>query len=482
MGPFSHLFHGTFNPIVPPTRIRYKRKVNMRPTFVLINPWIYDFAAYDLWSKPIGLLYLAAELKKRGSNVYVIDCLDVHHPQLTFDSLKKRPRRQAFGTGKFERTRVPPPLPLAHISRPYSRYGFSRDLFFAELKKIEDPSAILVTSLMTYWYPGVHEVIKLAQKAHPGVPILLGGIYAQLCRDHALSYSGADKVVTRGDLFDTSPLVDTLEEVGVGLPAGKSIHNQPLFPAFELLSKRDYICLLTSMGCPYRCQYCASPVLNPRFRQRPPDDVIEEIYYWHQQFQISDFAFYDDALLINSEKHLAIILEGILRRGIQVRFHTPNALHIAEISTEIAYLLHRSGFKTIRLGLETSLLELHDRLDRKVMEGDFERAARNLKCAGFSPRELGAYILMGLPGQNTDSVYESIGYAGHMGIPPYLAEYSPLPGTALWDEAQAHSDYDLASEPLFHNNTLISCWGHGERREVHKLRRRARDIRRALCQ
>jgi len=25
---------------------------------LLINPWIYDFAAYDLWVKPLGLLSL----------------------------------------------------------------------------------------------------------------------------------------------------------------------------------------------------------------------------------------------------------------------------------------------------------------------------------------------------------------------------------------------------------------------------------------
>jgi radical SAM superfamily enzyme YgiQ (UPF0313 family) len=209
---------------------------------------------------------------------------------------------------------------------------------------------------------------------------------------------------------------------------------------------------------------------------------LEEVIHWHQKYQISDFAFYDDALLINSEKHIALFLEEILRRGIQVRFHTPNAVHIAEISKKIACLLRRSGFKTIRLGLETSLMELHDRLDRKIVEGDFERATKNLKRAGFTPREMGAYILMGLPGQETHSVYESIEYAGHLGIPPYLAEYSPLPGTALWSEALAHSEYDLASDPLFHNNTLISCWDDGQRREGQEIRRRARDIRQKLFQ
>jgi hypothetical protein len=43
---------------------------------LLINPWIYDFTAYDLWSKPLGLLYLAAFLRQQGFKISYIDCLD----------------------------------------------------------------------------------------------------------------------------------------------------------------------------------------------------------------------------------------------------------------------------------------------------------------------------------------------------------------------------------------------------------------------
>ena len=30
------------------------------PHILLVNPWIHDFAAYDFWAKPLGLLTLAA--------------------------------------------------------------------------------------------------------------------------------------------------------------------------------------------------------------------------------------------------------------------------------------------------------------------------------------------------------------------------------------------------------------------------------------
>lgn len=39
------------------------------PHVLCINPWIYDFTAYDYWSKPLGLLYIASFFRERGVEV-----------------------------------------------------------------------------------------------------------------------------------------------------------------------------------------------------------------------------------------------------------------------------------------------------------------------------------------------------------------------------------------------------------------------------
>ncbi|MGD9339157.1 MAG: hypothetical protein PVF76_17665, partial [Syntrophobacterales bacterium] len=52
------------------------------PNILLINPWIHDFAAHDLWSKPLGLLILAGFLRTRGYQLRLLDCLDVHESRL----------------------------------------------------------------------------------------------------------------------------------------------------------------------------------------------------------------------------------------------------------------------------------------------------------------------------------------------------------------------------------------------------------------
>ena len=51
-------------------------KGTSNPKCLLVNPWIHDFAAYDLWLKPLGLLYTGAVLREHGYKIDMIDLLD----------------------------------------------------------------------------------------------------------------------------------------------------------------------------------------------------------------------------------------------------------------------------------------------------------------------------------------------------------------------------------------------------------------------
>jgi len=185
--------------------------------------------------------------------------------------------------------------------------------------------------------------------------------------------------------------------------------------------------------------------------------VVEEIAYWHEKYSVSDFAFYDDALLIDADSHIVPILEGVLTRGLEVRFHTPNALHIRPLSREVAQLLFRAGFKTIRLGLETAFFDDRNAMDSKVGPGEFQQAVDHLRKAGFNGEDIGAYLLYGLPGEDLAKLEASIKMVKTSGVRPILAQYSPIPHTALWSAAVRASRYDLDTDPIFHNNSIFPC-------------------------
>src|SRR4030042_2663678 len=108
------------------------------PPLLLINPWIDDFAAYDFFAQPLGLLYLAGLLAERGYEVHLLDCLGGPHS-----------RSGPFGTGRYPKEILTTPTPLKGITRRYGRYGLSESLCRARLSQVPRPAAILVPSLMT---------------------------------------------------------------------------------------------------------------------------------------------------------------------------------------------------------------------------------------------------------------------------------------------------------------------------------------------
>jgi radical SAM superfamily enzyme YgiQ (UPF0313 family) len=422
------------------------------PNILLINPWIHDFAAYDVWAKPLGLLSIAAILRLQGLAVSYIDCQDRFHPL----SEKKQEPTARNGRGPYLKTPLSPPVGLESIQRTYSRYGILPDWFEQDLKELPKPDVVLVTCLMTYWYPGLFETIRAVRSIYPDVPIVVGGVYATLCHDHAVSHSGADYVLKGPGETQVLDLIEAVTGFSSGLKFDPDNLNSYPYPAFDLQRKIGYIPLLTSKGCPFACTYCASNILQPKRMLMDPERVVEEIIYWQDSYGVKNFAFYDDALLVNAQKHAIPMFKQIIKTGRKLNFHTPNAVHIREITPEMAELMFAAGVKTLRLGLET--LEFEEReIDRKVKEEEFIQAVSNLLAAGFQKEQVGAYLLVGLPGQSVNAVERSIAIVKQSGITPTLAYYTPIPHTEMWEAAVAASRYDLASDPIFTNNAIMPC-------------------------
>jgi radical SAM superfamily enzyme YgiQ (UPF0313 family) len=438
---------------------------------LLINPWIYDFSAYDLWAKPLGLLSIGALLRENGFSVNFIDCLEIN----TSDRTAKR---KLSGDGKFSRQIIAKPAFFKNIPRNYSRYGMSPDVFREKLLKTSEENrvdAVLVTSFMTYWYPGVFDVIKIAKEIFPKTPVVLGGIYASLCEDHARTFSGADYVIAgEGEIAVLNLLAKILDVAPRRIPDMADLDSYP-YASFDLIENLKYVCIQTAKGCPFRCTYCASYLLTSGMRMRAPAKVADEIEFWNKNFGVENFAFYDDALLVGPGNRVKDMLNEIIKRDLSCKFYCPNGLHARAIDDEIAMLMKDAGFASIRLGFETADEHLQKTTGAKVFTHEVERAIESLLCAGFDPEKIGVYILCGLPHQEALDVEKAIDIVRSCGVWPNLAEYSPIPGTALWDEAVKVSPYPIEKEPLFHNNSVLPCRWEGFTYEAYcALKQKAR--------
>lgn len=418
---------------------------------LLVNPPIHDFCAYDFWLKPYGMLRVAGMLRGQVA-MDLFDFLDRSDERMAQDVTL---RSDGWGRGEFRKEPLPKPAVLKDVPRRYYRFGLPRAAFREFLAAREPYDAALIQTSMTYWYPGVREAIEDLRARSPRTRIVLGGVYASLCCEHATGL-GADVVVVGNHL---DPLWNLIQ-----IPPAQE--GPAYWEAYPVLYAGA---LKLTDGCPFRCTYCASDRLHGGFAPRDTALVLSELRTLVER-GVEHVAFYDDALLYRADETLLPLLDQVLERGWRIRFHTPNALHARFITAALAKRMVQAGFHTFYLGLESVSARWQERTGRKVTTDEFRQAAAYLREAGAE--EVLAYVLLGHPQSDPESVAAALNLAWKNAVHPALAEFSPLPGTPDGDACAGQTDL---SEPLNHNKTAypIRAWGA---KTVNRLKALCREI------
>ena len=408
---------------------------------LLVNPPIYDFAAYDLWAKPLGLLYLSSILKRQQMDVEFFDYMDRNYPNIPQQKSNK------YGCGHYIQQEIEKPEVISNIKRKYHRFGIPTDIAENFFQHIEKPDIIIIGSIMTYWYLGVIEVSNLLKKIFPDIPIILSGIYATLCNEHAKTIKTIDDVVI-GSFDNFSPI---FEKYNINIELNSNFERFPL-PDYSFYKKKEYIVLKTSIGCPFKCNYCAQYILNNNtYTIKNPLKIKEEIYQLADEENIQNIAFYDDALIFNSDKLIKVLLKEVNKDGKKFYFHTPNGLHARFLDQELAELMFSAKFIQPRFSLETSNSQEQKNSNNKVNNSEYERTIKYLNDVGYKKGEYITYLLIGMPGQNIENIKESIKYVHNLGSKISLSEYSPIPYTKDWQALPQ----ELKKDPLTQNNTYF---------------------------
>ena len=472
---------------------------------LLVNPPIYDFAAYDFWLKPYGLLSVAGYLRGKAEFT-LFDYLDRLHPFVARPSwpcphgLEARATESdQWSRGRFYYEKTPKPACLKNIPRSFRRFGLPRMFFQKFLTARTDYDFVFINTVMTYWYLGVQEVIEDVRRTLPSAKIVLGGNYVTLCRDHAEKL-GADLLVEGNNL---GPLWDF-----VGLEPDS---NQP--GLWEAYNRLNVGVLKLSDGCPFECTYCLVPKVYGKFRARSLQRSLAELELLIK-LGANNIAFYDDALLFDAKDVLEPFLNEVIKASEKtqviaseakqsqtldnerlprrpdtsgllamtsknkVNFHSPNAINARFVTKEIADLMVRAGFKTFYLGFESTSKDWQRQTGSKVFSDELAEAVTNLKLAlrldsgraGAEPSNITAYQILGHPKTEIADLEESMRFVNRLGIRGMLADFSPVPGTPDGDYCQKWVDMD---EPLLHNKTAfpIILLGFDESNRLKDLQR-----------
>ncbi len=424
-----------------------------RPRILLLNPAIYDFSAYDFWLKPYGMLRVAGFLRDQA-DLRMFDYLDRLHPEVPQD---RRYRLDKWGRGEFHSEPLPRPAVLDDIPRHYHRFGLPRRVFHEFLKREAPFDVVLIQTVMTYWYPGVREAIEDVRALCPGAKIVLGGVYATLCPQHAASL-GVDLIV---DGLNLDPL---WKFVGLAPDVSK-------LPFWD-----DYATLNTGVlkladGCPFKCTYCSVPQVYPTFQSRPLERSLAEFDFLCER-GVENIAFYDDALLFQPERILIPFLQEVMKRDRKIQFSTPNALNARFISKELVELMVAAGFKIFYLGFESNAYEWQKKTGGKVYSHELEQAITNLEQAGADINQISAYLILAHPQADQQNVEASMRFASSLGIRVMLSEFSPIPGTPDGEFCRQWINLD---EPLNHSKTSFPI-RHLGLEEVNRMKSLSKEL------
>lgn len=365
-------------------------------------------------------------------------------------------------------TGIYPPLGIAYVAASLRRQGhkvrildahalnLSVEAVARNVKNLGD-DVVGVTSTSLNWLRCLR-LLQAVKRQNQRLKVMVGGPHVALFGKLVAALPEVDAVVTGEGEFVTDAVLrrwaEGLEPQGVpGVVyrsvTGAIIDNGPAtvvsdldslpFPAVDLLPLREYRALtirkpfftmLTSRGCPYSCGFCSQIYAGGSFRQRSPDNVVEEMAQYVEKYQARELILFDETFTIGEARVLKIC-ELIRNRNLRFRWNI--RARADTVTKTMAQELKAAGCYGIHIGVESGNRDLLVKMKKEITLEQVEHAFRVCREAGLETR---GYFMLGYPGETRATMEETIALSLTLQLD--WASYSitvPHPATAIFSEA-----------------------------------------------
>ena len=197
------------------------------------------------------------------------------------------------------------------------------------------------------------------------------------------------------------------------------------------LRQKPFFPVLSSRGCPYKCNYCPY-LVNYRWRQRSFDNVLDEIGYLIKRYGMRSMLFRDPVFTLDQDR-AARIAEGIMERGYKIRWACETRLD--RVDKKLLKLMHSSGLRVMNVGIESSDEDVIKRASRKPIEAEHQEEIISY-CDEIGIR-VTVFYMFGMPDDTKESLLGTIKYAKKLNT--HVAQFfifTPFPGTEYYEEVK----------------------------------------------
>ncbi len=404
---------------------------------LLINPPIEDFYQTEIRQFPLGLRYIQSTLEKAGFSVFLLDAMA--------DSRRKTipiPAEMCYLHEFYPIGDISPFKIFSH----YYHFGMTYEKMAQKISQL-NPRIIGISANFTPYFDAALEAARICKKQFPSVPVIMGGHHVTAVPESALESGVVDFVVLgEGEMRMTSLVkallennVEKIHQIdGIAFLENGKMKIQPPENFIENLDdfvppplKTDLATILTSRGCPKKCNFCSiHKVMGRRFRYRAIESIIAEMRDYIS-LGVRKFDFEDDHLVLNRERAKTLfqkIIENFSDEKLQLS--AMNGILADSLDEELISLIKKAEFEWLNIPLVSGSDEVQRKIGRRQNRGHFVQV---IKWARKYDLRIVAYLILGLPEDTLEQMIDDIIFLAQMPVLIGPSVFYPPPGAETFD-------------------------------------------------
>jgi radical SAM superfamily enzyme YgiQ (UPF0313 family) len=210
-------------------------------------------------------------------------------------------------------------------------------------------------------------------------------------------------------------------------------------PAWDLVDMEQYrtawldahgffsLNMVSSRGCPFKCNWCAKPIYGTTYHARAARSVAEEMLLLKEAYQPDHLWFADDIFAL-SARWTRDFAETVESLGAQIPFKMQSRCDLMTRDTVSA--LKRAGCLEVWMGAESGSQRILDAMEKDIRVEEIYSARENLARYGI---KAGFFLQFGYRGETWEDIEATLRMVRETRPDDVGISVSyPLPGTKLY--------------------------------------------------
>lgn len=374
---------------------------------------------------PLGLCYLAANLRKHNISVRILDC---QAEKLNIPCAIKRIKEL-----------IPNPQSIIGISS-YSNFLGVISQFAKEIKKELPDIPIIIGG------GGITAQPREVMQKYPEFDIGVMGegeeTLVELVGANGCSTLQSVKGIIyreNGNIIQTEkrPFIENLDKLP--LPAFELLPYLPKYysPPLDSLNRLPASSLITSRGCPGKCIFCNKTLFGNITRSHSASYTLEMIKILKHSFKIKEIFFQDDTIFVHKNA-LRGLCEKIIKEKINITWCCYGRVDM--VDKDILHIMKKAGCWQISYGIETASDEILNFTKKNTSQQMIKHSINLTHSCGIKAKGL---FMLGNFLETEDTIKNTTKLIKELPLSDFhLTYFTPYPGSISYNIAKNYGKFE----------------------------------------